>query len=107
MEQAPTQGSQKCQKIHLDEVHVADALCKLGEGTEAWAKALSLGKADIKASYWIVLVHPDDRLLAMQWDGQVYICRQSSPIWSPLFQRFSICIGMLAGAQFIDLSSPA
>ena len=46
---------------------VADAVCLLGRGTE-------LAKADIKAAYRIIPVHPEDRpLLAMQWEGAVYI----------------------------------
>ena len=48
---------------------VADAVCQLGDGTE-------LAKADIKAAYRMVPVHPDDRpLLAMQWEGEVYLYR--------------------------------
>ena len=51
--------------VKLDEV--ADTVCLLGRGTE-------LAKADIRAAYRIVPVHPDDRpLLAMEWDGQVYV----------------------------------
>ena len=49
----------------MDEV--AQSVCQLGTGTE-------LAKADVKAAYRLVPVHPHDRpLLAMQWQGNVYI----------------------------------
>ena len=46
---------------------VAATVSQLGVGTE-------LAKADIKSAYRLVPVHPDDRpLLAMQWEGMVYV----------------------------------
>lgn len=46
---------------------VAATVSQLGMGTE-------LAKADIKSAYRLVPVHPDDRpLLAMQWEGMVYV----------------------------------
>ena len=46
---------------------VAKVVQELGRGSE-------LAKADIKAAYRIVPVHPQDRqLLAMKWQGDVYI----------------------------------
>jgi hypothetical protein len=46
---------------------VANAVMQLGRGAE-------LAKADVKAAYRIVPVHPQDRyLLAMRWQGSMYI----------------------------------
>ena len=46
---------------------IASAVLQLGKGTE-------LAKADIKAAYRIVPVHPEDRhLLAMRWQGGIHV----------------------------------
>ena len=46
---------------------VANAVCLLGRGTE-------LANADIKAAYRVIPIHPDDRpLLAMEWEGHIYV----------------------------------
>lgn len=51
--------------VRVDEV--ADVVRRLGRGTE-------LAKADIRAAYRIIPVHPHDRpLLAMEWEGHVYV----------------------------------
>ena len=49
----------------MDEV--AQTVCRLGTATE-------LAKADVKAAYRQVPVQPHDRvLLAVQWQGSMYI----------------------------------
>ena len=46
---------------------MAKAVFEQGIGAE-------LAKADIKAAYGLVLVHPQDRpLIAMQWQERVYL----------------------------------
>lgn len=59
---------------------VVDELLRLGPGT-------LMGKVAIRQAYRIVPVHPDDRhLLAVQWEGQLFIDKilpfglQSAPL---------------------------
>jgi len=47
--------------------NVADIVHDLGKGT-------LLVKADIEAAYWLIPVHPQDRILkGIEWDGQFYV----------------------------------
>ena len=56
-----------CSLTYTKVEEVAQAVFDLGQGSE-------LAKADIKAAYRLVPVHPQDRpLLAMQWQGKVYV----------------------------------
>ena len=46
---------------------MANTVLELGPGT-------LLGKMDVKEAFWIVPIHPSDRLLlAIQWKGNLYI----------------------------------
>ena len=67
-----------CSLTYTKVDEVADAVCHLGRGAE-------LPKADANAAYRIIPVQPEERpLLAMQWEGVVYIHRWCSPIWIAL-----------------------
>ena len=56
-----------CSVAYVTVDQVIDELLRLGPQT-------SMGKVDIKQAYRIIPVHPDDRsLLAVQWEGQIFI----------------------------------
>lgn len=53
-----------CSLLYSTVDEVAELVARLGQGT----------KVDIKSAYRLIPVHPDDRsLLAVQWEGQIYI----------------------------------
>ena len=56
-----------CSLSYISVDNMANTVLELGPGT-------LLGKIDIKEAFWIVPIHPSDRLLlAIQWKGNLYI----------------------------------